>query len=294
MNRQELTCFLMVAEQKSFTLAAQKLFMTQPAVSSQISHLEKSLGLTLFVRNYHEIIVTPEAEILIPLAKRLLTDLRQLYTTAQFLNHTTSDEPGKLKIGLYFSEQINPIINAIRLFSRQHQNIEVTTESYFGEELTHALDEGKIDVILGMIEPLPNIKWVPQMADNFVIWRSSDYIPQRQTSISVTSLKNKIMIEASFNHMGAYGRYRDQIKNHIAYSKKIVVHDLSAAIMDLTTLDAFTILPRKAITQTSLIRPLNIEGIPNIDTHFQVGLGYPASPTTTAQQFIDFCRLTQA
>ena len=51
--------FLTVTEYESFTIAAEKLHLTQPFVSKSISHLEEELGLYLFIRGNRKFQITP-------------------------------------------------------------------------------------------------------------------------------------------------------------------------------------------------------------------------------------------
>lgn len=75
--------FMKVVELKSFTKAADVLFMTQSAVSKSILRLEKSLNLTLFIRNSKEIQVTPVGEYLynqwVPALRTINVSLSKAY-----------------------------------------------------------------------------------------------------------------------------------------------------------------------------------------------------------------------
>lgn len=72
-----------VVELKSFTKAAEVLFMTQSAVSKSILRLEKTLNLTLFIRNSREIQVTPVGEYLynqwVPALRTINVSLSKAY-----------------------------------------------------------------------------------------------------------------------------------------------------------------------------------------------------------------------
>ncbi|HEY1496777.1 MAG TPA: LysR family transcriptional regulator, partial [Candidatus Solibacter sp.] len=59
-----LRVFRIVAEELSFTRAAERLFLTQPAVTMQIKNLEEELGLRLFDRTGQRIVLTPAGQIL--------------------------------------------------------------------------------------------------------------------------------------------------------------------------------------------------------------------------------------
>lgn len=65
-------CFLTVAEELSFTAAAQRLNVAQPWLSTRIRQLEARLGLTLFNRTTRSVELTPEGARLAPLARRVI------------------------------------------------------------------------------------------------------------------------------------------------------------------------------------------------------------------------------
>ncbi|MCM3885329.1 LysR family transcriptional regulator [Frankia sp. R82] len=67
----DLRYFVAVAEEQSFTRAARRLFISQPALSKQIRQLEQSLRTVLFVRDRRTIRLTPAGEALLPHARRL-------------------------------------------------------------------------------------------------------------------------------------------------------------------------------------------------------------------------------
>lgn len=59
MNIDNLKCFILVAENLSFARAAEALYISQPAVTKQISSLEQELGVTLFIRSTRHVELTP-------------------------------------------------------------------------------------------------------------------------------------------------------------------------------------------------------------------------------------------
>ena len=64
MELRVLNYFLAVAREENFTKAAQQLHLTQPTLSRQIADLEQELGVKLFVRSNHHIILTEDGMIL--------------------------------------------------------------------------------------------------------------------------------------------------------------------------------------------------------------------------------------
>ncbi len=70
MDLKKLETFIYVAEQSSFTKAAEKLGYTQSAVSFQIKELEKELNTALFERINHNIKLTPKGREILSLATK--------------------------------------------------------------------------------------------------------------------------------------------------------------------------------------------------------------------------------
>lgn len=66
-----LKVFMTVAREKSFTKAAAELGITQPAVSQNVSELEKATGVKLFERLRGEVVLTPQGEVLLEHAVRI-------------------------------------------------------------------------------------------------------------------------------------------------------------------------------------------------------------------------------
>ena len=66
----KIRAFLTLVQEGSFTRAARKLGITQPAVSTQIASLEKSIGQTLFVRG-PQLTLTPAGETFLGYAQRI-------------------------------------------------------------------------------------------------------------------------------------------------------------------------------------------------------------------------------
>lgn len=72
MDFKQIEAFVSVAKNKSFSKGAEKIFLTQPTVSSHISSLEKELKVTLLKRNGREVTLTEEGKIFLKYAEELL------------------------------------------------------------------------------------------------------------------------------------------------------------------------------------------------------------------------------
>ena len=71
----DLELFMNVAKYGSFTKAGEKLFMTQSVVSKRISQIENELGLSLFIRNKRQVVLTPAGRVLEERIGNVLDDI---------------------------------------------------------------------------------------------------------------------------------------------------------------------------------------------------------------------------
>ena len=85
-----LKAFVAVAESQSFSLAAERLFITQPAVSKRIRGLEEELGQPLFDRVGRRVRLTEAGELLLPRARQLLRELDEIRASIANLDAAVS------------------------------------------------------------------------------------------------------------------------------------------------------------------------------------------------------------
>lgn len=96
MDLTQLRAFVTVAREGNLTRAAERLHLTQPAVSLQLKSLQQSLDLQLFSRTSAGLTLTADGAKLLPLAEKVIAGSLELLQAAQSLHSTLS---GKLAIG---------------------------------------------------------------------------------------------------------------------------------------------------------------------------------------------------
>ena len=97
MDIQHLKAFIAVACTKNLTQAAEKLFLSQPAVSAQIKALESDVGTALFVRTNNGMQLTRAGEVLLPEAEALLQHKHRL---EQFVQTLSADYVHSVQLGI--------------------------------------------------------------------------------------------------------------------------------------------------------------------------------------------------
>lgn len=124
----QLEFFITVAEHLNFSRAAEALYVSQPALSYQISELEKELGQQLFVRDRRNIRLTAAGNVLLRPARDVVNQALQLRSIAEHGQKAENLDSGFLKIALDATEdhfETTGITEVIADFVEQHPNVDM-------------------------------------------------------------------------------------------------------------------------------------------------------------------------
>ncbi len=143
----QLQYFVAVAEDEHFTHAAERLLVAQPALSRHVNDLEKTLGVSLFVRTSRGVRLTEAGRELFERTRSLFTTLER---TVEAVLAAASREAGRLRLGYYGPTfYYNAVTRtALDRFRMEAPGVEVISHELFSEQLLPALREEKIDVAL--------------------------------------------------------------------------------------------------------------------------------------------------
>lgn len=151
MNISQIFSVLAVEEHKNFSHAADSLFLSQPALSLQISKLEAELGYPLFLRHPQGATLTPEGKVFCEMAQKVVdawNDLQQATLACRKSAHT------QLRIGLSPRVFSNRLFEHIVAFFADYPDIEPTFITETGINFWDSLESGSLDVVLD--RPPPN------------------------------------------------------------------------------------------------------------------------------------------
>lgn len=138
-----LRTFVTIAESGSFTRAARQVFRTPSALSMQIKRLEETLGQSLFVREARQVRLTPEGEVLLGFARRLLRLNEEAVT--QFL---TPSLEGRVGIGTTDDVGTRILPGVLARFARSHPAVQVDVVVGNSRTMLARLDAGELDLVL--------------------------------------------------------------------------------------------------------------------------------------------------
>lgn len=167
MNLKHLETFIMVADLQSFTAAARRLFMSQPAVSFQIKSLEEDLQVTLFQRREKKLALTSAGRLLYPEAKKMVVRYQKIRSG---IDDLLGLKTGHLVVGASTTpgEYLIPLL--IGGFKKEYPGITVSLRVAGSGQVFQWLKEREID--LGVTGSAVSGNWVtcsPWIEDELVL-----------------------------------------------------------------------------------------------------------------------------
>lgn len=146
-----LRTLLTVVDLRSFTKAAQKLGVTQPAVSAQIKRLQFLLGFDLLDKSAPGVSLTERGSHVVSQARKLLAINDQIVSLAH-----GSGRGRLLRFGLPGDFVGLPLWQSLASFRARWPDVRLHMKTCCSNTLLHELEQGEIDVIVAMTSPHPH------------------------------------------------------------------------------------------------------------------------------------------
>lgn len=187
MDISTLTTFVTVAEQQSFSLASEHLFLTQPAISKRIAALESALNTRLFDRIGRQITLTESGEALLPRARRILLELED---SRRAISNLSSSVAGKLRIATSHHIGLHRLPPALRQFNAAYPQVDLDLRFMDSEEACRSVLHGDIELALVTLPPeIPAELQATELWPDplhFVVYKGHPL--DKKKSVSVTTL----------------------------------------------------------------------------------------------------------
>lgn len=187
MDIQLFNAFVGVAEAGSFSLAAENLHLTQPAVSKRIAALESSLGERLFDRIGRKTTLTEAGSTLLPYAHRVLWELEDGRRALSGLSDTVG---GRLSLGASHHIGLHRMPDILREYARDYPNVELDPHFQDSEKACAAVEHGDIEFAIATLPPesRPRLRMLEVWPDPMDIVVASDHPLTRQANLSTLEL----------------------------------------------------------------------------------------------------------
>lgn len=150
MDTASLTAFLAVVDTGSFSEAAAKLFLTQPAISKRIATMEEQLGTPVFHRAGRQVMLNEAGKALLPKARQMLA---LMHDTRQEIINLSGEVKGTLSIATSHHIGLRRLPGILQAFTRQHPKVRLDIRFVDSEASYDMLNQGEIE--LGVITLSP-------------------------------------------------------------------------------------------------------------------------------------------
>lgn len=170
MEMKELYYFIAIAEEKSISKAAERLFMAQSSLSQFLGILENNVGSKLFIRTSRGVCLTQEGELMLQYAYKTLAEYRSVQNEIKDIKQLKS---GRVIMGISTfrgSYLLPPVLNAFHL---EHPDVKVEIVEKNSMALEQMLLSGEIDIaLLVMSEADPRLNIERVMKDEICLLTS--------------------------------------------------------------------------------------------------------------------------
>ncbi|KAA0892805.1 LysR family transcriptional regulator [Pusillimonas sp. ANT_WB101] len=222
----QLRAAMAVAHHLSFRRAAMSIHVSQPALSSTISELEKTLGISLFDRTSRSVVLTDSGAAFLQGAARILEDVDRLMLDTTSL---VQSRRGRVIVSSVSSIAGRVMSKAMQLCTQKHPALEVIVKDDVATQVLSSVRAGEADFAV-TVKPSTldaDMLFEPCMEDPFFVVCTRDHAIAQMQSITWRQLEGETLIALSTTS-GMHQIVHDELlRKRIAVFKSIPVSHLS-------------------------------------------------------------------
>lgn len=283
MDTDTLRSFIVIAELSSFSLAAEHLHITQPAISKRIAGLEEALGTTLFDRIGRRITLTEAGRHLLPRARRILQEISDCRRAIRDLSGQVS---GTLSIGISHHIGLHRLPPVLKHFASQYPEVRLQVQFLDSEVAYDRVHSGALELAVVTLAPIPQsmISSITVWPDPLVFVVAGDHALAAFETLDIRALSEYPAILPSTNTYTGQMVQELFTSHGIGLSKTMETNYLETIKMMVSIGLGWSVLPRTMLDRR--LRALNISNV-----RLQRQLGYVVhearSLSNAATAFID-------
>lgn len=240
-----LRYFLAVCEERNFTKAADKMHVSQPALSKQIKDLEEELGVSLFIREHRKVSLTQEGYFLRDRAQ----DILNLTDATEKSLQKDKIISGVLRIGAGESPQLNRIMKLLGEIAIKNPDVQIDIDDANGDEIEEKINNGLYDfgIIMGHRDLTGFESLVLPQKNQFVAYFDQSLPLAKKRSITIKDLLNYPVVLSKQNGFlqalkTGLGNEADKLriiaKSNLLYNSSLLAHETNAILIGYKDLSA--------------------------------------------------------
>lgn len=247
MESTQLAAFITVAETASFSLAAEKLHLTQPAVSKRIALLEGNLGVRLFDRIGRQVLLTEAGQILLDRAK---TITREIHTTRTLIANLSTHVSGDMRLAASHHIGLHRLPVVLREYAERYPQVKIDISFLESERAYEEVVHGGIELAVVTLAPekLPKINAHQLWEDELCLMIARDHPLAGYPRVTLDDLVKfpvilpaentftRKLIEAQFQARG-YSLKPEMSTNYLETIRMMVSIGMAWSVLPRTMLD---------------------------------------------------------
>ncbi len=191
----DLRLMVRVAEASSLTRGAEASFLSLPAASTRIKHLEESIGAKLFNRNSQGVTLTPPGQAFVHRARLVLNQIEHLRGDLQ---EYASGIKGHLRVYANTTSLSEFLPEVLRRYLATHPDVNIDLQEKLSNEIVRAVIDGKTDIgiVAGSVNT-ESLQTIAYRSDSLVL-----VVPQGHAVAELPSLPLRDAL--AFDHVGLH------------------------------------------------------------------------------------------
>jgi LysR family carnitine catabolism transcriptional activator len=212
----QFRAFLLVAQHRSFSRAAEALYITPSGLSVLIRELELQLGFRLFDRTTRHVGLTRYGSELLGVVRH---SLERVDATVSRIGRSATQAALSISVGAPPLIAANVLPEAIKEFRSHRPGLDIRVFDVGGDALTRLVEDGQVDMSLGgFFKPMLGIRRTPLFRFSLMVIRPDSDPGLRRTSTTWSALKGEPLIALVSENL-----VQDFIDKHLARAR-VVVH----------------------------------------------------------------------
>lgn len=192
MKLTQLRYFVVLAEELSFTRAAERLHISQPPLSQQIAQLEENIGVKLFNRTSRRVELTEPGELFLREVRITLDRLRNAASRARAVDRGVA---GRIEVGLSGSHFLGPLPKVMANYALTHPDVAIMLNELKPADQIPALLERRIDVSISRVPLNDNVlRSLPLWPDPPVVALTRNHRLTTSKSLKIADLKHEKLV----------------------------------------------------------------------------------------------------
>lgn len=215
----------------SISKAAEALYISQPAVTWQIKNLEEQLGVCLFIRTKHGIVLTDEGKVLFDFVSK---GIESFNNGENILTNLKNLDSGIIRIGASTTVSRHVLMPYLEIFHGKYPNIDIQIVNNLTETLVTMLRNGSLDLLILNLPMSKNkdLKIIPVVDVQDIFVGNKKYFDFTKGKINLKDLNNyPLLFQKSPSNTRAYlNNYLKDNNVKLTPKMEVVSYNL---IMDL-------------------------------------------------------------